>query len=584
MMKLTQWASPYLLLLPLLLQWPTLAFANKKTLLRSSPREIDQEVEHASSSPHGEEGDGSHHHHHHHHHEAHDVIQEEDEGIVSLNMERALQATSRSCSNVTQWDDIIVLELQYNPSRCFAVLMDNRVYRREDNLFGIEQVKGIVRALETTYVLTYNWMQGQSKKLGDYCMHCDPYARLVTGASVTKVSKRVNAPILAFKMKVTYTCKGCATVITDVPAFDIPSLVQKAPVVGNCACTTMIGKNLTRAPHEAEFNTQYQQVIQSIDNQCFPTASRCGYGTPFTLDMSITVDVAGSQLDEAQRTQAVEAFMRASNTVYVATQGNCQPEFRRLETIQSHETTIVLRRLDEEEKGVSNGDFRNDDSGRALQKRTRMSLMVKVDGMCNGCTGKTHVGNRADFQRIAPETGKFRRLQEQVEETSNCYCPLGLTVATEPPGRNTLMRLFQEELDRINSPIKKVTGMVELSSGGRRVCRLQAGTPVPPPLDTENMTETLNDIPDPPSTCPMIKLKFTNFSNPMARWYGQSSTLQGGDYLFDQLWWTHGVKVSARIRHVAHSRRTDPWFLHQYHQNVSPWSTKREAFPSSPNP
>jgi len=50
------------------------------------------------------------------------------------------------------------------------------------------------------------------------------------------------------------------------------------------------------------------------------------------------------------------------------------------------------------------------------------------------------------------------------------------------------------------------------------------------------------------SACPLITLDFRNLENPMARYYGQGSTLQGGDYLFDQLWWTHGVRVSARIR------------------------------------
>jgi len=49
----------------------------------------------------------------------------------------------------------------------------------------------------------------------------------------------------------------------------------------------------------------------------------------------------------------------------------------------------------------------------------------------------------------------------------------------------------------------------------------------------------------PPSSCPLVKLDFTDLPNPMARYYGQNSTFRAGDYLFDQLWWTHGVKVSV---------------------------------------
>jgi len=65
-------------------------------------------------------------------------------------------------------------------------------------------------------------------------------------------------------------------------------------------------------------------------------------------------------------------------------------------------------------------------------------------------------------------------------------------------------------------------------------------------------TRTLQSLPNPASECPMVKLDFTNLPNPMAPYYGQASTLRGGDYLFDQLWWTHGVKVPARIRDTQH--------------------------------
>jgi len=64
--------------------------------------------------------------------------------------------------------------------------------------------------------------------------------------------------------------------------------------------------------------------------------------------------------------------------------------------------------------------------------------------------------------------------------------------------------------------------------------------PIPP---------TLQPTPAPsssrPTPCPMIKLDFNNLQNPMARYYGQDSTFRAGDYVFDQLWWTHGVKISA---------------------------------------
>lgn len=40
----------------------------------------------------------------------------------------------------------------------------------------------------------------------------------------------------------------------------------------------------------------------------------------------------------------------------------------------------------------------------------------------------------------------------------------------------------------------------------------------------------------------------------MSRFYGQGTSLQAGDYLYDQLWWTRGVKVSSRILRPRHTR------------------------------
>jgi len=371
----------------------------------------------------------------------------------------------------------------------------------------------------------------------------------VKGASITKVSKRLGSSILAFEMKITYTCKGCAAVITGLSAFDVPSLIPKAPVVGNCACS-MVGKNLVRAPHEAEFHAQYQQVVQSFEHRCFPKAPLCSYGTPFMLDMAITVDIDGASLTPTQMSQAVEAFTRASNSAYTPTQGNCQPEFRRLENVEDYAFTTTRRQLDD-------GGSHNDDSGRALQQTwKRMVLRLKSSGTCNACSGKAHVGNRVEVLKGGALPGKL----QQVEGKSNCYCPLGSSVATEPPGRTTIRRLFQEELARINSPIKNVIGMTD-DIKPPKARRLQSGSPFPPPPDPEDMTEISDDDSpdDDPSACPMIKLDFDNFANPMARWYGQSSTLKGGDYLFNQLWWTHGVKVSARIRNRGHSNANSVW-------------------------
>jgi len=79
--------------------------------------------------------------------------------------------------------------------------------------------------------------------------------------------------------------------------------------------------------------------------------------------------------------------------------------------------------------------------------------------------------------------------------------------------------------------------------------------PTPAPLQPTPFPVSLSTTASPPiqSTCPLVTLNFMDIPNPMARYYGQPSMLSGGDYLFDQLWWTHGVKVSGRIRLSSHT-------------------------------
>lgn len=99
--------------------------------------------------------------------------------------------------------------------------------------------------------------------------------------------------------------------------FDIPVTAEanrrRLQSANNCACTNRKENMLTRAPFESEFQVQYQQVVQSFPNSCSQTATSCSYGTPFTLEMEMTVDINGPGLTETQRNEAVEAFIRASN-------------------------------------------------------------------------------------------------------------------------------------------------------------------------------------------------------------------------------------------------------------------------------
>ena len=95
---------------------------------------------------------------------------------------------------------------------------------------------------------------------------------------------------------------------------------------------------------------------------------------------------------------------------------------------------------------------------------------------------------------------------------------------------------------------------------------------------------TAAPVPDAPSSCPLITLDFTALSNPMARYYGQNSTFQAGDYLFDQLWWTHGVKVSARILSNTHRTSDSDIFIPKFNRGTgwvdSKWN-QSESDPSS---
>jgi len=516
-----------------LLQWPLLVVA--ESLLSTAP-DIDQTISH----------------------EGYANILETVVAAASIATDRSLQTTS-SCKTLTQWNNTIVFELRYDSSKCLTGLVDNAIISARDPLLTVQnkEVSDFIKQVEVAFTTTYNWMQGQNTKTQDYCQHCDAYARFLKAASVQQLSKRSNSPTLAIEMKITTTCRGCNGLTKRIPTFDIPSTAMESkspiPSTTNCACLGGVGQNLTRAPREAEFSVQYQQVVQSLQNSCIRSAQQCSYGTPFTVDMLITAEVDGISMNETQQNQAVEAFIRASNTAYEATTYNCQPEFRRLERTRNRDFTYQTRHLDAEDTSTGTS---YDGLGRDLQQRRRVTLTLKIDGTCNYCSHMKHIGDRADTPRIvSPSSGKSRHLQQQAYNMSNCFCPLGSTVASDTASRATLMRLFQEELTSINSPIQNVIYMEDITQkpgSGRRLSLVEDSTSrgrtrraqvasSPSPTKRELSASTYN----PPSKCPMVKLDFTNFTNPMARYYGQSATLQGGDYLYDQLWSSHGVRVSA---------------------------------------
>jgi len=500
------------------------------------------------------------------HHNVDTFETETEDSTINNNEKRSLQTAS--CGIFTQWSDVIIFDVPFDPLRCLRdVPVDADVNILHPDIFSF------VKDLQTSYLRTYNWMQGQNRKIGDYCHHCDPYVRKVTAATVQRMNRRRNSPTLAVEMKITSTCNGCAGVLASLTPFDMPSLLSMPPqATSNCACPTGTGFNLIRAPYESEFSVVFQQVIQASQNVCVKTTSPCSYGTPFQEVMNVTIEV-DRPLTDQETSAAVEAFMRASNTAYTPSMINCQPEFRRFEQTHSH-TLTTTRRLNEVD---------DSDQDRHLQSRKRMQLRMKTDGTCNQCTGKAHVSDRADNRNIMKP--KIRQLQGVLHDASNCFCPLGSTVASEPIGRTTLIRLFLEELALINSPIKNVISMVDgKDASGRRerhVRRLGAKSSTVPTLRTSRALSSDTFVP--PSECPMFTLNFTGISNPMWRYYSQNAILKAGDYLFDQLWWTHGVKVSGRIEEdddrdasnlwIPKYRRGTGWVDSKSDHNVTDYRT-----------
>jgi choice-of-anchor A domain-containing protein len=92
----------------------------------------------------------------------------------------------------------------------------------------------------------------------------------------------------------------------------------------------------------------------------------------------------------------------------------------------------------------------------------------------------------------------------------------------------------------------------------------------PTPAPTVGTTAEPTPAPTQLGECPFVTLDFTNLLNPMADYYGQSDTFQAGDYLYDQLWFTHGVKVSARVLYNGHKGDNNP-FIPRYDRDSGEW-------------
>jgi len=213
-----------------------------------------------------------------------------DTELISPDTERSLQPIT--CGIQSQWEEIVVLDVKYNPNECFQGInsIDFRLKPPADTKTSL-----FLNDMRNAYKYAYDDLQGSETQKGGSTMYCDPYARKVKEASVQRVTKRSDSRTLAVEMRITSTCRGCDT--SNRKIFDLP-IAPGAPranlPLNNCAYPTGISKKRIRAPYESDFAIQFQQYALFFDNVCVQEAYTCSYGTPFLVDMEIDIDVDDS--------------------------------------------------------------------------------------------------------------------------------------------------------------------------------------------------------------------------------------------------------------------------------------------------
>lgn len=361
-------------------------------------------------------------------------------------------------------------------------------------------------------------------------------------------------------MNVTFTCQEGCTASTSMYERPGRQLAQQVPDF-HCACGRREGRPF-RNPYESEFIVEYQQVIQSLEDKCISTVESCSFGTPFEVGVLVTLEHDQDGLIPDQIQQAANALMAASNTAYAATNSNYRPEFRQFDQVAAQAVSPPLHRQVE----ASQSD---EPSKRLLQKRTQQNVKISMSGVCNLCGTKNYYGNDV-YTSTKTRRARTRRLQQQQAtwHASSCFCPLGSTIQTEPLSPQSLIEMFQKELGLRGIPITNVTKMVEVDA-----------SPLPPLANLNPIpvsTPTTQPTPSTSSSCPLVKLDFMNLYNPMARYYGQNNMLRAGDYLYDQPWWTHGVRVSARIRNSTDATSDDRIFIPQFKRGTG-WIDSKQS-------
>jgi hypothetical protein len=396
---------------------------------------------------------------------------------------REVETTSCS-SEITEFSKVVIVELVQKP--CLQGLN----YTGED----LE-----LKRIEEMLVSTYNSL---------VLNYCDPFFRSLLSAEIVRFGVNTTKGNLPLEVRVNGTCRGCDP--DTINLYDLPSVTSSTPRklieeielttsrrmqgLDTCYCDAQpVGD---RAPFESEFVSAYKKSVEAFQLECIGSVGDCQFGTKFAT--GIVVSFARDELLVSNQLTASieELFKRTINDLYKTTQENCNPEFRLVESVKatininitlpnsttsSHNTTRKLglhaHRNGQEVITPSSGPtlpvFEGGGNDPTLSPSTifgqidpdsttnptaapargltptalepyNVLVLLYVSGICNGCENGITLNNQVIGRQL--QAG----LEEAVNASSNCYCPIDATLDIGQVSTGTVGASFQESLRNEN--------------------------------------------------------------------------------------------------------------------------------------
>ena len=366
-----------------------------------------------------------------------------EDGIQVQGVE---ELDSTSCSNdVVPFTKTVIVELA-------SILCDDQKTLDDD-----------LPLLEKAFVSAYNGLSLE---------YCDPFLRTLETAKIIKqgdVQTTIdgNTPV---EVQVTGTCRGCDP--NTISIYDFPTgpstsgsnsrlLFPDASAYNqqeraletdpSCYCKTNAIAN--RAPSETEFMKSYEILVSSTEGlSCVGSVGQCDFGSFFQIPLVFQFS-NGTAVDDYKE-QIENSTLSSLTQLYESTDETCFSDFPVFLGVQLGAATRRQLQVDQSNFPTEFPSSSPTNASTAIIEPS-ITVVLFTTGFCNGCSNDFLFGNQVvNGRRKLEKPSPLPRFLEEDKAESNCFCPLGSTIAQEDPTTDDLQQIVQSQLVEAGAPLE----------------------------------------------------------------------------------------------------------------------------------